>query len=152
LAENELENQPLEVIMKLVARVVRRFGIACLAMALIVGSLVAVAAPAHASNVEVKMGSDAGLLVFEPATVTVKPGDSITWVNNKMAPHNVIFDESGIPGDKGLATKISHDALTFAPGESYSTTFTEDMPAGTYNYYCAPHRGAGMVGKVILEK
>jgi len=23
--------------------------------------------------------------------------------------------------------------------------------AGTYDYYCEPHRGAGMVGKVIVE-
>jgi plastocyanin len=98
------------------------------------------------------MGNDAGLLVFEPSTVTVKPGDTVTWTNNKMAPHNVIFDAAGIPaGDKALADSLSHSQLTFAPGENYSTTFTSDMPAGTYTYFCAPHRGAGMVGKVILE-
>jgi len=27
-------------------------------------------------------------------------------------------------------------------------TFTA---AGTYEFYCEPHRGAGMVGKVIVE-
>jgi len=138
--------------MKQIARSLRRLGLACLALMVVVTTFAMSASPALATDYEVKMGSDSGLLVFEPAKLTVQPGDTVTWVNNKMAPHNVIFDESGIPGDKGLATKISHDALTFAPGESYSTTFTEDMPAGTYNYYCAPHRGAGMVGKVILEK
>jgi plastocyanin len=25
------------------------------------------------------------------------------------------------------------------------------LEAGTYDYYCEPHRGAGMVGKVIVE-
>lgn len=138
--------------MKSVANVARKLGITLLSVLLVIGSLVLVAAPASATSYEVKMGSDSGLLVFEPSTVTVKPGDTVTWVNNKMAPHNVIFDASGIPGDKGLADKISHDDLTFAPGESYGTTFTDDMPAGTYTYYCAPHRGAGMVGKVVLEK
>jgi plastocyanin len=110
-----------------------------------------VSAPASATNYDVKMGNDAGLLVFEPSTITVKPGDTVTWVNNKMAPHNVIFDDAGSPGDKELADSLSYSQLTFAPGENYSTTFTSDMPTGTYTYFCAPHRGAGMVGKVILE-
>lgn len=133
-------------------RTARRLGMVFLSALLVIGSLTLAANPAAATNYDVKMGSDAGLLVFVPDTVTVKPGDTITWVNNKMAPHNVIFDPSNIPGDKALADKISHDQLTFAPGESYSTTFTDDMPAGSYTYYCAPHRGAGMVGKVVLEK
>lgn len=138
--------------MKSVANIARKLSVIFLSALLVVGSLVFVAAPAAATNYEVKMGSDSGLLVFEPSSVTVKPGDTVTWVNNKMAPHNVIFDSAGIPGDKALADKISNDDLTFAPGESYGTTFTDDMPAGTYTYYCAPHRGAGMVGKVVLEK
>ena len=137
--------------MQRIANAVRKLGVACAALALVVVTMVAVAAPASATNYEVKMGSDSGLLMFEPANLTVKAGDTVTWVNNKMAPHNVIFDDGQIPGDKGLADKISHSQLTFAPGESYATTFTADMPAGDYGYYCAPHRGAGMVGKITLE-
>ena len=38
--------------------------------------------------------------------------------------------------------------LHFAPGESWEKTFDT---AGTFDYYCEPHRGAGMVGKVIVE-
>lgn len=139
--------------MELFARITRSLGIAVLSLILVVGSLVLVAAPASATNYDVKMGSDAGLLVFEPANLTVKPGDTVTWVNNKMAPHNVIFDEATIPGgDKAVAAKLSHDQLTFSPGESYSTTFGDDLAAGTYTYFCAPHRGAGMIGKITLEK
>lgn len=137
--------------MKYFARAIRSLGLACLALALVVSTVVLAAAPAMATDYEVKMGSDSGLLVFEPANLTVKAGDTVTWVNNKMAPHNVIFDASNIPGDKALADKISHDQLTFAPGESYATTFTADMPAGEYSYFCAPHRGAGMVGKITFE-
>lgn len=139
--------------MKLVTRITHNLGIAVLSVLLVVGTLILSAAPASAESYEVKMGSDAGLLVFQPANITVKPGDTVTWTNNKMAPHNVIFDEASIPGgDKAVATKLSHNQLTFAPGESYSTTFSDDLPAGTYTYFCAPHRGAGMVGKVTLEK
>jgi plastocyanin len=147
----ELEIRALEVDMQRVIRAAQRLGLVFLSALLVVGTLTLAATPATATNYDVKMGSDAGLLVFEPSTVTVKPGDTVTWVNNKMAPHNVIFDAANVPGDKALADSISHSQLTFAPGENYATTFTGDMPAGTYTYYCAPHRGAGMVAKVILE-
>ena len=96
-------------------------------------------APASAATVSVKMGSDSGMLQFDPPTVTIKAGDSVEWVNNKMAPHNVVFD-----GNEDL----SHEGLTFSPGESFTKTFSDP---GTYSYYCAPHRGAGMVGKVVVQ-
>ena len=119
-----------------------------LAMVLVLGACLMVAAPANAADYEVKMGSDAGLLVFEPSTLTISAGDTVTWVNNKMAPHNVVFDENAVPGGKAMADELTHTQLTFAPGESYSSTFSE---SGEYTYFCAPHRGAGMVGKIVVE-
>lgn len=137
--------------MKKIASAIRRLSVVCAALVMVIGVAVMAAAPAQAASYEVKMGSDSGLLVFEPAELTIKAGDTVTWVNNKMAPHNVIFDGNTIPGgDKSVAAKLSHDQLTFAPGESYASTFS-DVPAGTYTYYCAPHRGAGMVGKITVE-
>jgi plastocyanin len=35
---------------------------------------------AHAANV--KLGTDTGSLVFDPDTVTIKAGESVTWTNN----------------------------------------------------------------------
>ncbi len=95
--------------------------------------------PASAATVEVKMGTDNGMLKFDPATVTIKAGDTVKWTNNKMSPHNVVFENDA---DK------SHKNLVFSPGEGYETTFNE---AGEYSYYCEPHRGAGMVGKVVVQ-
>jgi plastocyanin len=37
------------------------------------------------------------------------------------------------------------------PGQEVKTTFPEDTPAGEYTYYCEPHRGAGMIGKITVE-
>ena len=96
-------------------------------------------ASASAATVEVKLGTDAGMLAFEPSTVTISAGDTVKFINNKLAPHNAVFE-----GHEDL----SHPDLAFAPGESWEETFTT---AGTYDYYCEPHRGAGMVGKVIVE-
>jgi transcription antitermination factor NusG len=43
---------------------------------------------------------------------------------------------------------LSHPDLAFAPGESWERTFST---AGTYDFYCEPHRGAGMVGKIVVN-
>ena len=93
----------------------------------------------NASTVEVKLGTDAGMLAFEPSTLNISAGDTVKFVNNKLAPHNAVFDGH---------EELSHADLAFAPGESWEETFDT---AGTYDYYCEPHRGAGMVGKVIVE-
>lgn len=102
--------------------------------------------PALATTYQVKMGTDNGLLKFDPDTLTINIGDTVQWINNKLAPHNVVFDSSKI--DPELAKQLSHKNLVFAPGESYESTFTE---SGEYPYYCEPHRGAGMVGRIIVQ-
>ena len=105
--------------------------------------------PAAAETYTVKMGSDNGQLQFMPETLTIKPGDTVKWVNNKLAPHNAVFDSSKVNPD--LAKSLSQKNLLFSPGEGYETTFPADIASGEYSYYCEPHRGAGMVGKIIVE-
>ncbi len=106
----------------------------CFALVLILG-----VGTANAATVEVKLGTDAGMLAFEPSSINIKTGDTVKFVNNKLAPHNAVFDGHD---------ELSHSDLAFAPGESWEETFNE---AGTYDFYCEPHRGAGMVGTVIVE-
>ena len=50
---------------------------------------------ANAANV--KLGAEGGGLAFDPSTVTIKAGESVTWTNNVGFPHNVVFDEDDIP-------------------------------------------------------
>jgi len=100
-----------------------------------------------AEGTTVKMGSDSGQLVFQPDEVKICKGDSITWINNKGGPHNVVFDEEAVPS--GVDTeKISMDGQLGDEGEKFTTKL--DV-AGTYSYYCEPHRGAGMNGQVIVS-
>jgi plastocyanin len=109
------------------------------ALVLVVSTFFLSVNPAAAATVSVKMGTDGGMLKFDPPTVTIKAGDTVKWENNKMSPHNVVFEG---------ATDKSHKNLVFSPGEGYESTFNE---AGEYSYYCEPHRGAGMVGKVVVQ-
>jgi plastocyanin len=118
---------------------VKKCGLLIASIMFVVGSFFITAAPASADTVVVKMGSDKGQLVFEPKEVTIKAGDTIKWVNNKAFPHNIVFDAS---------PELSHKKLAQKPKAEFESTFNE---AGEFSYYCAPHRGAGMVGKVIVE-
>ena len=124
----------------------KKLGLFLSALLLVIASFWVGASPASAASFTVKMGADSGLLKFDPPELTIKTGDTVKWVNNKLSPHNVVFDDSKI--DKAAAVKLSHKALVFSPGEGYETTFSDP---GTYVYYCEPHRGAGMVAKIIVE-
>jgi len=101
---------------------------------------------AHADGA-VKLGSDSGALAFDPATVTIKAGESVTWTNNAGYPHNIVFDEDAVPAGVS-ADALSHEEYLNAPGETYTAKFAT---AGEYRYYCEPHQGAGMVGKVVVN-
>ena len=103
--------------------------------------------PANAETYTVKMGGDNGLLVFEPKNITVKAGDTITWVNNKSYPHNFVFDQSKTAPE---IVKLSHNQLSMKPGEENSIVIPTDLAVGSYDYYCEPHRGAGMAGKITI--
>jgi plastocyanin len=62
---------------------------------------------------------------FMPGTVTVHPGDSVTWSNQDSIPHTA----TAVDG-------TSFDSGTIVPGASWSFTFKK---AGAYKYHCAIH-------------
>jgi plastocyanin len=104
-------------------------------------ALATVNAPGFAAETKtVKMGSDSGQLVFVPDELKICKGDTVTWVNNKGGPHNVVFDEEAIP-DGVKQEDISMDDQLGDEGATFSKKFDA---AGDYGYYCEPHRGAGM--------
>jgi plastocyanin len=119
---------------------------------LVASSFALFSAPAAADTYQVKLGSDKGMLAFEPSKLTVKPGDTIEWVNNKVPPHNVVFDAANNPSKSAdLAKGLSHKQLLMTPGQTVKTAIPADAPAGDYTFYCEPHRGAGMIGKITVE-
>src|SRR5690348_11335169 len=76
---------------------------------------------------------------FTPATLHIKPGQTVTWVNNGQAVHTVTADDG------------SFNSQNIQPGAEYSRTFTT---AGRYPYYCVLHGAAGgygMAGVIIVD-
>ena len=106
-------------------------------LALAVGALVTVAAsllvgavPSSAANVPAAIKGYA----FDPASMTISVGDTVTWTNEDKAPHTVTSTDGG-----------PLDSPTLQQGDSWSFTFTKP---GTYQYYCAIH--PDMVGTVTV--
>ena len=88
--------------------------------------------------VDITMGSG-GNLVFEPNDVTISAGDTVTFINGDLPPHNMVVE--GFP-------ELSHPDLSFVGGESFTVTFDE---AGDYEFQCEPHAGAGMKGVIHVS-
>lgn len=89
---------------------------------------------------------------FVPATVTIKAGQSVKWVNDDAATHTVTTDPSQVANEDDV--QIPSGAKPFnsnsvGKGKSFEQKF--DLP-GTYQYACAPHEGDKMVGKVIVSR
>ena len=61
---------------------------------------------------------------FDPATTSIAPGTTVTWVNNDDEAHTVTADD-------GL-----FDSGRLDPGDSYSVWFDG---SGTVAYHCEPH-------------
>jgi plastocyanin len=102
--------------------------LAVAALALSWGAGRAVAAPANTIQVSAKN------FMFSPATITVKVGATVTWLNLDEEPHTV-FSNAGLFRSSALDTK-----------ESFSFTF--DKP-GTYHYLCTIH--PQMLGTIVVE-
>jgi plastocyanin len=61
---------------------------------------------------------------FQPPSIEVATGGTVTWTNTGQAPHTVTADDG------------SFDSGTLSPGATFSQTFAT---AGTFTYHCNIH-------------
>jgi len=73
-------------------------------------------------------------LAFDPATVTIKVGESVTWTNQDSTNHTVTADNGEFNSDQ------------LANGATFSFKFDK---AGTYAYHCSIH--PSMKATVVVE-
>ncbi|PYP79102.1 MAG: metallophosphoesterase [Gemmatimonadetes bacterium] len=87
-------------------------------------------AAAHGPN---EIGIDN--FAFAPATLTVKSGTKVVWINDDDVPHLIVNVEGKFPSSKVLDTNQRHSVTLTAPG--------------TYKYFCSLH--PQMQGKIVVE-
>jgi plastocyanin len=95
-----------------------------------------VMAPAHAATKNVSAGA---ANTFAPASITVRPGDTVVWTNTGGFGHTVT-------SSSGNWSK--NDSI---PVQTTTTSYLFDK-AGTYRYFCSTHGTAtsGMRGTVVV--
>jgi amicyanin len=71
---------------------------------------------------------------YAPSRITIKVGETVSWINRDGVGHNVVFENTGEAGQM------------MAQGESWSYQFTR---TGNLDYFCAPH--PFMIGRVVVE-
>ena len=107
---------------------------------------------------EVRMVGDEKGYRFEPATITIKAGDGIKFLNVSGGPHNVTFDPAKTPDDveSVLSANMPNQMaplsgpLLMNANEAYTISFT-GVKAGTYEFNCTPHLAMGMIGHVTVQ-
>ena len=105
-------------------RTLARIAMLAVAMALVA------AGSANAANVEVTIDN----FTFKPQQVTVKAGDTVTWINHDDIPHTVT-SKTMLFRSKAIDTD-----------DKFSFTFTTP---GTFMYFCSLH--PHMTGSVVVE-
>jgi len=106
---------------------------------IMVGSLVLWAAAVAAGSGTGKAPKAAeqvkiGNFSFNPATLTVKVGATVTWINEDDVPHTVV------------STTKKFSSRVLDTDDKYAQAFANP---GTYEYYCSVH--PHMKGKVIVQ-
>jgi plastocyanin len=118
----------------------------------------ATGAPITGATEVVHMVGDANGMRFEPATITIKPGDGIRFEAVSMSPHNVSFDAAALsPAAKAalLANMPSQDLGELSgkilnDKDTYTISFA-NVPPGTYEAICTPHLAVGMKMKITVK-
>lgn len=102
---------------------------------------------------------------YEPATLTIAPGDRVRFINVSGGPHNVAFDRATIPADvkpilsANMPNQIDElwGPLVEAPNAAYTVSFAGIKP-GRYAYFCVPHMydkngnvTTGMKGTIVVR-
>ena len=103
---------------------------------------VAFGGAAMAAEVEVKMlnkGAE-GAMVFEPALVTIQPGDTVKFIATDKG-HNA----------ETIAGMLPEGAASFVGKINEELVIAFDKP-GVYGIKCKPHYAMGMVGMIVVGK
>lgn len=126
-------------------------------LVLLAGSASAVRAQAvHPIRLEVSPEDEE--YSFKPASVTARPGDVLLFRVTNGAPHSIVFESGGLAPEARAALNaalprrsadLSSPLLTHN-GTEYRMVVPQ-LPAGTYSFFCLPHRAYDMRGELRIK-
>ena len=101
---------------------------------------------------------------FQPAILTARAGDTLSFINGRGGPHNVQFSDDSLPDaahrliDAAMPDRPkvawSRDVPLAGPmlildGDTYKVVVPA-LPPGRYRFFCTPHVNGGMRGELIV--
>jgi plastocyanin len=107
------------------------------------GNATATATPSGGATETVAVGPG-GEFVFRPGTeepLEISPGTTVRFVW-ESDNHNIVVDSQ--PGD------ADWPGMEELKNTGFEYEYTFEVP-GTYEYFCQPHKAAGMVGTIVVE-
>jgi plastocyanin len=124
-------------------------GAATVLLVAVAGAAWAAESPAASEAAPGASGGNAISIIeksFQPSTLTVHVGDTVTWTVTKAIsdPHSVT---SGNYKDAKPGTEFDSGVKLKNDGDSFSHTFAA---AGTYSFFCAVHPDV-MTGTITVE-
>jgi plastocyanin len=128
--------------------------------AVLAGLVALVVAPAAAQEVhEIRMVAEGkGEFRFVPASVSARRGDVLLFKALRGAPHSVVFEAKELSAQARerlnaalprRAGDLSSPLLT--EGSEYRIVVPQGLAAGTYRFYCLPHRAYDMRGELSVK-
>ena len=85
--------------------------------------------------------------LFEPAEISVQPGDTVRFLQTGTTPHNVEFTAGQSGAELG---DMRMGPFLLQAGETYDVVIDEQFRAGQHTYVCTPHAALGMVGAITV--
>ena len=108
-------------------------------------------------EIEIEGDRDRDRYGFDPARISVKPGDILRFRVGSGPPHSVVFDSTGMTAaDRSALNAAIIDRMSLLSGPlltSAGQVFEIRVPRlspGTYRFYCLPHRAYRAEGQMIV--
>lgn len=109
--------------------------------------------------VELEADREKEIYRFSPAQLNARAGDVVVFRAKSGAPHSVVFEGEELSPEAQTALS---QALGRRQGELSSPMLTKNgaeykmvlpkLPAGTYSYFCLPHRAYDERGTLVVHK
>jgi plastocyanin len=107
--------------------------------------------PSAIEVIEMRSDVSGSHVWFDPIGLYVDPGTTVRWIARQNVHtttayhprnnhHSLRIPEHAAPWDSGFLVN---------PGDHFEVTLT--VP-GVYDYFCAPHEAAGMVGRIVVGR
>jgi plastocyanin len=109
-------------------------------------------------EVEISGDRAEGRFRFDPARITVNPGDLVRFVVRSGQPHSVVFDSTGLASsDKSALNEAIPERMSLLSGPILTgegevlEIRVPRLSPGSYRFYCLPHRAYRAEGVMIVE-